>query len=67
MGLVASQPVAAAKFSDRLTQELLGVFHAFALVTALGEPIEELFDQRRNRSAALGRNDPGTTIGSVIQ
>jgi hypothetical protein len=34
MNLVASQPIAAVKFGDRLTQTPLSALHAFLLITA---------------------------------
>lgn len=67
MRLIAGQSLATAKLGDRLAQELFGMFHAFPLIAAFGETFEELLDQRRNRGATLGRNDPGTAIGGVVQ
>ena len=67
MKLVARHPIAPAELGDGLAQQLLGAFHAFPLVTACGETFEELLDQRRDRSTALGGYDPGMTIGGVVQ
>jgi hypothetical protein len=66
MEVVARQAIAAAKRGDPLAQPLLGLFQTLVLVAALGEVVEKLSDQRRNRGTPLRRDDPGLVIRPVV-
>lgn len=65
MGLVTRQPVATAELGDPLAQDLLGPLQPFLFIAAF-ETLKELLDQRRDRRAAFGGNDPGMTIGGIV-
>lgn len=67
MDIVAGQAVAAAELGNFPAQHGLGAFQPIMLVAAFGEADKVLLDQRRDRSTALGGDDAGAAIGSVVQ
>lgn len=67
MDFFAGQPVGGTEFGDLVAQEVFGSFQPLVLAAAPGEPGQELLDQRGDRGAALGGDDPGMFVGVVVQ
>ena len=67
MDRIARQSIATMKLRNTLPQDLLGPPQPFRLVNPLGETFEELLDHGRDRGAALGGDNPGMTIGGIVE